>query len=145
MSSAPTFRIVIEHLRGSAAGRTEVYAAHRLDALRFGRDALCEVRFDAELDDLVSRHHAALQWRFEAGRWRFELIDLVSSNGSFVNGKAVDGSTNVHDGDVLDFGHGGPRVRVRIDSSPAKVNPVTATNPPFRGDANATQVPRDDV
>ena len=58
---------------------TGMHAVHRL--VRIGRAA----ENDVVLDDLqVSRLHAELRWDAERG---FELVDLGSHNGTFVNGR----------------------------------------------------------
>ena len=57
---------------------------------------------DLVVDDLlVSRHHAELR-PLRAGR--YELVDLGSSNGSFVNGRRVE-RTELEDFDVVGIGH----------------------------------------
>src|SRR5690606_39499278 len=54
-------------------------------------------------DRLVSSEHARISWR--EGRW--ELRDLGSRNGTFVNGKPLErgGTAVLAQGDALAFGH----------------------------------------
>jgi pSer/pThr/pTyr-binding forkhead associated (FHA) protein len=52
-------------------------------------------------DKRLSRHHAAIQYRQPEG---FYLIDLKSTNGTFVNGERVHHSTRLHDGDRIRLG-----------------------------------------
>src|SRR5438477_4127178 len=59
----------------------------------------------------LSRRHALIE-NFEG---RFNLSDCGSSNGTFVNGKSITGSTELSDWDVLTFGGIGD-ILVRIDS-----------------------------
>ncbi len=61
-----------------------------------GRDPHCEVSLS---DHSVSRHHAEL--RVEEGK--FHLIDLASSNGTFVNGERIDEAV-VRPGDQIRVG-----------------------------------------
>lgn len=51
-------------------------------------------------DTTVSRHHALIKRRFR----RYRLIDLESTNGTFVNGRRVRGPTPIARGDELRFG-----------------------------------------
>ncbi len=62
-------------------------------------------------DNSLSRRHALIE-NFEG---RFNLSDCGSSNGTFVNGKSITGSTELSDWDVLTFGGIGD-ILVRIDS-----------------------------
>ncbi len=67
-------------------------------AVRIGRGADNDIALD---DLLVSRHHAELRAQPDGG---YELVDLASSNGTFVNGRRVDRS-RLHDLDVVSIGH----------------------------------------
>jgi diguanylate cyclase (GGDEF)-like protein len=62
----------------------------------FGRDADCTVPLD---DDTVSRRHAVVRWTGEA----HEIEDLGSTNGTYLNRKAVQKSGIAH-GDELKIG-----------------------------------------
>jgi pSer/pThr/pTyr-binding forkhead associated (FHA) protein len=62
-----------------------------------GRDAGATVVID---HGSVSRRHARVLVR-ETGAF---VEDLQSRNGTFVNGKAIDGLTELHDGDVVALG-----------------------------------------
>ena len=62
-----------------------------------GRHPDCEVHLE---DDSVSRRHAALRRR--DGIWM--LVDLGSTNGTWVNGRRVGARTPVRRGDVVQLG-----------------------------------------
>ena len=68
-----------------------------------GRHPDCEVHLD---DDSVSRRHAALRRR--EGVWM--LVDLGSTNGTWVNGRRVGARTPVRRGDLVQLGE----VQVRL-------------------------------
>jgi pSer/pThr/pTyr-binding forkhead associated (FHA) protein len=51
-------------------------------------------------DDFASAHHA----RVEAQRDGIWLIDLDSTNGTFVNGERMNGRHRLHEGDVVRIG-----------------------------------------
>ena len=46
-------------------------------------------------DQRLSRRHAAIQY---VGRRGFYLVDLNSTNGSFINGRAIRGRNRLRDG-----------------------------------------------
>ncbi len=74
-------------------------ASHDLDKKRIvvGRSEDADVRID---NPLVSRRHALLS--YEGGRWQVE--DLATSNGLWVNGKRVM-TADLKIGDTLEIGH----------------------------------------
>lgn len=65
--------------------------------MMLGRHAECEVHLD---EPTVSRRHAAIRWR--DGLW--VLIDLDSTNGTWLNGRRVRTSAPVRRGDVVQLG-----------------------------------------
>ena len=75
-----------------------VHAAPPPARVLIGRDADCDVTID---DLLVSRRHAQLLVQPDGG---YELLDLGSSNGTFVNGRRVD-RVRLQDLDVVGVGH----------------------------------------
>jgi adenylate cyclase len=52
-------------------------------------------------DRCISRNHAMIQYTDAGDRY---LIDLGSSNGTFVNGRRVSIPVTIHDGDTITFG-----------------------------------------
>jgi len=109
-------RIQLQYLTSSKAGTVEVYPTSRFRALYVGRDAGCDVRFHAELDTLVSRNHAVIEWQLpEDAPPRFSVSDLLSSNGTFLNGERIGQVAPLQPGDHLRFGHGGPEVIFNVD------------------------------
>lgn len=100
---------MIDHVAGTRRGqRQELPAGARI---RFGRHPECEVSFDPQRDIDASSRHAEL--RTVDGGW--VLVDLGSSNGTYVEGRRIT-ETPVARGTPLsiDFGPGGPRVRLFI-------------------------------
>ena len=123
-------RLIFRHLSGSRRGTVEVYPTARLHNLTIGRDPGSDLRFHAELDAVVSRQHAVIEWKTSAGGMtRFVLVDLLSSNGTFVNGEVlpVEGR-DLQTGDRIQFGHSGPDVQIEIDELPDAAD-VHASSP----------------
>ncbi|MDQ5836209.1 MAG: FHA domain-containing protein, partial [Acidobacteriota bacterium] len=85
--------------------------------IRIGRDkAECQMIFDHPAWSMVSRRHAEL--RSENGRCVLE--DLGSSHGTYVDGRRITQPTEVRAGSLMQFGTGGPAIRlVRVEQSPA--------------------------
>ena len=74
-------------------------------------------------DTSLSRRHALIE-NFQG---HFSLSDCGSSNGTFVNGRQVTGSTELSDWDVLKFGGIGD-ILVRIQADSQVADQVRATN-----------------
>jgi predicted component of type VI protein secretion system len=79
------------------------------DVIRFGRLPDNEVSFDPHADLDASGRHAEL--RRENGAW--VLVDVGSRNGTLVGGKRIT-RHELRSGEEIEFGLGGPRVRVEI-------------------------------
>jgi V8-like Glu-specific endopeptidase len=77
--------------------------------VRFGRMPDCDVSFDPNADLDASGRHAEV--RLEAGA--YFVVDGASRNGTWVNGQRVD-RAEIKNGDEIEFGLGGPRMRVEI-------------------------------
>lgn len=118
----PMERVIIRFLTGSKRGQTEIYPVARFQGLSLGRDPACDVRFDPQRDELVSRHHAGIEWDHSIPRM-YVLTDLLSSNGTYLNGQRVVEPTAIKDGDVIEFGRNGPSICIGFEQ-------VDRTNPP---------------
>ena len=107
-------RVVIDHVAGSRRGqRQELPSTTRV---RFGRHPDCEVSFDPNRDIDASSRHAELR-PLEQG---WVLVDLGSSNGTYVEGRRVTEAPIAQGAAVMvDFGPGGPRVRLFVGDDAA--------------------------
>lgn len=122
-SAAAEVRIVIDHVDGTRRGqRQELPADGRI---RFGRHPDCEVAFDAHRDIDASSRHAEL--RPVGASW--VLVDLGSSNGTFVEGhRSTEAPVTAGVPVMVEFGPGGPRLRLFIGDEAA----LAALPPPPR-------------
>jgi serine protease Do len=113
-------RLIVHHLSGSKAGCDEIIPLPRyVTDLKLGREIGCEIRFDPNDDSAVSRHHAAIRWQ-QSGEpginaSAFTLIDLMSSNGTYLNGHRLEAPAPIKSGDVIELGRGGPSIRLTIE------------------------------
>jgi pSer/pThr/pTyr-binding forkhead associated (FHA) protein len=121
-------RVVIDHVAGSRRGQRQEFAAG--PRVRFGRHPECEVSFDPQRDIDASSRHAELR-TVDAG---WVLVDLGSSNGTYVDGHRVTETPVVQNVPVaIEFGPGGPRVRLFVGDDKAiealPPAPVEASRP----------------
>jgi S1-C subfamily serine protease len=92
--------------------------------IRIGRHPDNDVAFDAERDRDASGRHAEL--RVDGGQlW---LYDLGSANGTRLQGLPVAGKAPVPPGAEIEFGAGGPKVRVAYEGAGPLI-PATIANP----------------
>jgi pSer/pThr/pTyr-binding forkhead associated (FHA) protein len=121
-------RVVIDHVAGSRKGQRQEFAAGL--RVRFGRHPECEVSFDPQRDIDASSRHAEL--RHVEAAW--VLVDLGSSNGTYVDGHRVTETPVAPNNPVsIEFGPGGPRVRLFVGDDKAIEGlppaPVEASRP----------------
>jgi pSer/pThr/pTyr-binding forkhead associated (FHA) protein len=107
-------RVVIDHVAGSRRGQRQELSAEQ--RVRFGRHPECEVSFDPQRDIDASSRHAELR-HVDAG---WVLVDLGSSNGTYVDGHRVTETPVVQNVALsIEFGPGGPRVRLFVGDDKA--------------------------
>lgn len=106
-------KAVIVHLSGSRRGNTEVFASQKIS---IGTDASNDLRFDAAIDKSASGHHAEIS----LNECDYVLRDVESASGTLVNNRLVK-EIALKDGDLIEFGAGGPRARFRIKADEADV------------------------
>jgi pSer/pThr/pTyr-binding forkhead associated (FHA) protein len=95
-------RVMVTHLTGARQGEREIFEE---PTLTIGRSRECQVRLGLH-DTRASTRHAELRLEKE----RYVLVDVGSTNGTFVNGKR--GTRHkIGNGDVVAFGYGGPQLR----------------------------------
>jgi V8-like Glu-specific endopeptidase len=104
-------KVLVEHIAGALAGKN---VEINRPMIRFGRAPDNDVAFHLTQDINSSAHHAEL--RAEQGQ--AFLIDLNSTNGLFLNGRRVQ-RASIANGDVVEFGANGPKVRLILLDRPS--------------------------
>ena len=104
-------KTVFVHLSGSKKGATEVFTAERL---KIGTDPANELRFDPSADKVAAPFHAEIELQ------GCDYLLRNKADGTFVNGQQID-EVVLHDGDMVEFGAGGPKVRFRLKSEEGDV------------------------
>lgn len=103
-------RIVIQHLGGREAGRSDSFP---LGTVRIGRDEGCDVRLDLHRDLEVSGRHAEIYLDPARG---LRLRDLGSTNGTWLDGERIEDAP-LASGARVELGRGGILLRVRLRRS----------------------------
>jgi S1-C subfamily serine protease len=109
----------VKILSGARAGQVLRFEQ---PVIAVGRHATSDLRFDPQQDLDVSGRHAEI--RVTDGR--YILHDNASTNGTFVNGRKIDGNVELRDGDKITFGAKGPQTEVRIATPGAKAAKLPA-------------------
>ncbi|GAB2800084.1 hypothetical protein GCM10027275_52620 [Rhabdobacter roseus] len=117
-------KFVIRHLSGTKANQTEEFDFNKFEELTFGRSADNHVRFDPELDLMVSREHGRIV-KANTPASSFTIEDNESRNGLFVNGKRVQGASTLMPGDEVQLGNNGPTFVFDVDPRPQDLMPAT--------------------
>jgi pSer/pThr/pTyr-binding forkhead associated (FHA) protein len=120
MANIPYIIVQLIHIQGGLKGEIQEFPDNEIS---IGRHPSCTVTFPAD-EPGVSREHA----RIEREGNQYKLIDL-SKFGTSVNGKPVK-EAFLRNGDVVEFGPGGPKVsfNMEISAAPAQssIAPVQA-------------------
>jgi S1-C subfamily serine protease len=103
--------IELRILSGSRSGQRERFDT---SPVTVGRHPLSHLKFDPDADLDVSTRHAELHE--VDGAW--SVVDLGSTNGTFVNGERIAGSRQLSTGDVLSLGATGPQLEVQVAGEP---------------------------
>jgi serine protease Do len=113
-------KVVLRFRNASKGGTTSEFPVKQFRSISIGRDTSCEVIYDSDRDDLVSRLHSKIT--IEAGNPpSFVLSDFGSRNGTFVNNQRIGSATKLSAGDVVTLGPGGPEFEFDLDPRPAAV------------------------
>lgn len=96
---------ILEHRDASKYHKAGESQKIIIDQIELGRGHDCQVRFD-ETFETVSRRHAAIIR--EGDRWK--LVQLSTTNTTFLNGRAIDTEWYLQNGDEIQLSVGGPRL-----------------------------------
>lgn len=119
-------KLIIKHISSSKAGQSESLEIKHSEIV-FGRAEDCQIQYDSEQDNLVSRNHCKIEWLAPN---RYVLTDLGSSNGTFVNGQRINQPTELHVDDSVQLGAGGAEFIFDLDPRPLKVNKTKLADAP---------------
>jgi hypothetical protein len=92
---------------------------------QIGRNPDAELALTGRIAETVSWDHAVIE--VDGGEAR--VLDLGSTNGTYVNGWRVAGGVEVRPGDEIRLGREGPALRIRAVAAPAKPEPSPEAAP----------------
>lgn len=104
-------KIILHFRNSSKAGTSQEILVDKFPDFTIGRDPKCEVVFDPEKDQLVSRAHTKICVRDDS----YWIGDLGSRNGTYVNTQRVSGRVKLMPGDIVQLGPGGPEFEFSVD------------------------------
>jgi hypothetical protein len=91
-----------------------------------GRDPSCQIVLDEETAGIVSRRHASI--RPGAQPNHYEICDLGSANGTYINDKRLQGCLKLETGDRITLGINGPSFQFELSSvAPTAIGSKEAT------------------
>jgi S1-C subfamily serine protease len=108
--------VALRVLTGSRAGQREEFTK---SVIAVGRHPLCDFRFDPQQDLDVSTRHAEIRAVGDG----YVVVDIGSTNGTYVNGARIEREQELKSGDVVWFGEFGPRVEIGIDLGKRRLTP----------------------
>jgi FHA domain len=121
-------RISFRHSTGSKASTVEEFPVTAPREFLFGRDPSCDIRFDQDRDEFVSRRHMKLVVG-DPDRLEFTVVDLGARNGTFINRRRVTDAVPLKSGDVVQLGAGGPEFIFEVNPEDLKLTPRSGIIP----------------
>ncbi len=108
---APNCEGFLRHLPRQGGANPQFSRSYLLSTTQevlIGRDPNCQIVLDSGLYTTVSRRHAIVRPLGTAStQERWQLCDLNSANGTYVNGQRLQGCQELHPGDRLTLGSDG--------------------------------------
>ncbi|MGB3612272.1 MAG: PrsW family glutamic-type intramembrane protease [Elainellaceae cyanobacterium] len=103
---------VLRQVSSEGIASLEFYPLPYAGDVKIGRDPTCEIVLDTRVYTGVSRHHVCIsaQNRMpDSGRSAWQINDLDSSNGTYVNGLRLEETHWLQEGDRISLGRQGPQ------------------------------------
>ena len=124
----------LRQLNSGAVGKgPQRYPLSATQEIFVGREPSCQIVLDSQQYLMVSRRHASIRPAGElaSGQPVWEICDLNSANGTYINGRSLQGCQRLQLGDRLVLGSEGPQFIFEYypSNAPAIAN-VAETQPP---------------
>jgi RsiW-degrading membrane proteinase PrsW (M82 family) len=117
------------------------YALSENQEIVIGRDPSCQIVLEPNLYISVSRRHVAIRPLYSLGNGlpRWEICDLNSANGTYLNGQYLQGYQTLQTGDRIELGKDGPKFIFECQLNP-NATPLYSP-PPAQTNFTAAVVP----
>lgn len=99
---------VLRQIAPGGIASVEFYPLPMDGSVILGRDPVCQIVLDSRSYKGVSRQHAQIT-PVPDGEAVWQVSDLNSSNGTYVNGCRIKGEERLHEGDRISLGKRGPQ------------------------------------
>ena len=136
-------KLILRFRNASKAGTSAEFPVKQFRSVNIGRDHSCEVAYDSDTDDLVSRLHAKITIE-AASPPAYLLADCESRNGTFLNHQRITSAVKINFGDLIQLGPGGPEIAVEMEPRPAiakQTRLATEVTPPVSTSTRPVAVP----
>ncbi|MGF1495294.1 MAG: PrsW family glutamic-type intramembrane protease [Elainellaceae cyanobacterium] len=107
MSGSRPLAALLRQLSPGGIASLEFYPLPHAGEVRLGRDPSCQIVLDTRIHTGVSRHHAKIE-SVPDQPFCWQICDLNSSNGTYVNGERLHHCRILHEGDRIGLGKQGP-------------------------------------
>jgi RsiW-degrading membrane proteinase PrsW (M82 family) len=112
-----------------------------------GRDPSCQIALDPLKYRMISRRHAVIRPLSVSpdGGYRWHICDLNSANGTYLNGKLLQGCQELQAGDRITLGNSGPELffGYQFNSLEATALTPATTKPPIATNSTSSSNPDD--
>ncbi|HRQ50244.1 MAG TPA: FHA domain-containing protein, partial [Agriterribacter sp.] len=109
--------VLIRYMDGKNKGQTEKFTVTPTLNITIGRGDANQIAFDPA-NDIISRQHCHIRVHPQVPD-TYEITDLQSKNGTYVNGHIITGTTTLMAGDTIRLGKEGPLLAFDLDPRPA--------------------------
>lgn len=120
----------------SAFSIPETYALATPTTVLIGRDPRCQIILDSQAFSGVSRQHVEIS-PSQTALSKWQVCDLNSANGTYVNSRRIYGCNDLHWGDCITLSQDGPQFVFELRSAHAAAVPLPAA-PPYVSNSPGT-------
>jgi RsiW-degrading membrane proteinase PrsW (M82 family) len=108
-----------------------LYVLSEYQEVTIGRDPSCQIALDPNYFVIVSRRHAAIRPLQPLGNGLpyWEICDLNSANGTYINGQYLQGCQQLQTGDRIELGKNGPLFIFECQFN-SSITPFYSASPP---------------
>lgn len=113
--------------KGALGPQPPNYPLSQTQEVAIGRDSNCQIALDSNVYGMVSRRHATVRPLVGSSFPRWEICDLNSANGTYINGRKLQGCKTLEVGDRITLGENGPEFIFESPLAPVPNQPASAT------------------